>query len=730
MKKHITAENTERAENTKNHSANSAHSAVKFPAVAINPSGRFQTMAVVIFHLLALAAVARLAHWPYSFILFTLALVIFPLNIYSRWFPKSWAGFPVCPLLRAGKPATTGLSDTTPPRFWDLEFGIWDFPRSLSPLFALYTVTALRLAVALIARASCPTCSATLTVPEPFASLLSFEWAAIFSLTLFVVRHSSLVIPSAYHARLAAFALAAVSMIWIAILLPRLIPAGVTGADPYAYVQMAVDLATRGTPLHNFPLAKLAFDLNVPIYPTLAVGYTIPRAPAADSATVWPPGFSVLLGAAFKHFGERALYVFNPFIACLCLIATYFFARRVFDLPPFFALVASALLLTSLEQTTRLSIPLADLATQLFTTLALLFALAPRRPALKFGIWALGFGISFALAYLTRYTQLLLAPGLLYFLFQRRREANASRPPISLVSVSSLSSLVFFAITAALITLPDFFYRALAFGSPFSFASGELAQFSAADMVPVTIRFLAELAADFNVTVPLILVGAIYLFRYSRRAALGLAFTLGPVILFHLPYHYLKLRDLLFIFPVLCALAAFGLYRLSLIAYRHTDRTVGIWKLGFGIFFIVLAFRFHAQLPFLNGFYTYGFLNPEQRSEIESIAALTPADAVIADSLNSGAIALYAKRDTIRPGALLQPGRTWTNAEFVAFARALDRPLYLLMDSEEMDAPAAALDQCCRLTPIAELYLPYYYRSGAATNEVVLLYRVDLEDTP
>ncbi len=695
-------------------------------------------LAVVIFHLLALAAVARLAHWPYPLLLLTIAVFILPLTLYAH--------------------------------FWSLEFGmvrlrspqVWDFPRSLSPLLPLYTVTALRLAVALVARASCPTCSATLIVPEPFASILSFEWAGIFSFAAIVIRLSSFVFPSAYHPRLAAFALATLGVIWIAILFPRLIPAGVTGADPYAYVQMAVDLATRGTPLHNFPLAKLAFDLNLPIYPTLAVGYTIPRAPAADSATVWPPGFSVLLAAAFKLFGERALYVFNPFIAGLCLIAAYFFARRVFDLPPFFALLASALLLTSLEQTTRLSIPLADLATQLFTTLALLFAFprlsnpvipshalsnaeggeaarnlnashemlrrsAPQHDT-TLGIWALGFGISFALAYLTRYTQLLLAPGLLYLLFQRRREANSSHPPISLVSLSSLSSLVFFAITAALIILPDFLYRALAFGSPFSFASGELAQFSAADVVPVTTRFLAELAADFNVAVPLILVGAIYLIRQQRGLAIGLALTLGPVILFHLPYHYLKLRDLLFIFPVLCALAALGAYRLWLIAYCHTDRAVGIWNLGFGIFFIVLAFRFNAQLPFLNGFYTYGFLNPEQRSEIESIAALTPANAVIADSLNSGAIALYAKRDTIRPGALLQPGRTWTDSEFVAFAkslRAAGRPLYLLMDSEEMNAPAAALNKCCRLTSIAELYLPYYYRSGAATNEVVLLYRVE-----
>ena len=33
---------------------------------------------------------------------------------------------------------------------------------------------------------------------------------------------------------------------------------GVTGSDPYAYAQMGVDLVTRGTPLHSFPLASVA----------------------------------------------------------------------------------------------------------------------------------------------------------------------------------------------------------------------------------------------------------------------------------------------------------------------------------------------------------------------------------------------------------------------------------------------------------------------------------------
>ncbi len=694
-----------------------------------NLSARAQ-ITLLLFHLAALALTARLAHWPYILVLLTVALVIFPLYRYSH--------------------------TPTP-------------PHSLFPLFVLYAVTALRLAIALIARASCPTCSATLTVPEPFASILSFEWAAIFSLALFIVHRSSFIIPSAYQPRLATLALAALGLIWIATLYPRLIPAGVTAADPFAYVQMGIDLAAHGTPLHTFPLARLAFDLHLPVYPTLFVGYTIPRLPGGPSATVWPPGFPALLALALKLAGERGLYWLNPVIACLSLAATYLLARRVLQLPPFFSVLAAALLLTSLEQTIRLSTPLADLATQLFTTLAIIAAFSQWKLEVgdgKFEIWSLGLGVFSALAYLTRYTQLLLIPGLVigrwllvpsdrrsaagrwWLAFTRQRATGGDSPfdlrrprAFKLLLRSFIVHCSLFIVSFFLVSLPDFAYRTVAFGSPFAFASGELAQFSLADVPAVALRLLADLAADFNVAVPFIIIGIIVLLRRHRRLALALTLVLGPAILFHLPYHYLKLRDLLFIFPTLCVLAAFGAR--AVISGQWSE--VSSWKSGdsnhrsrfilhaqrsFFIFhsslFIVLAFRFNAQLPFLNGFYTYGFLTAGQRAQIESIADLTPPDAIVAGSLNTGAVSLYAGRDTLRPGRLLQPGRNWSDAEFLAFVKAAGRPLYLLMDSEEMAAPAAALR--ARLTPIAELYLPYYYRDGSAANELIPLYKVTLDE--
>jgi hypothetical protein len=706
MKTDFTAENAESAEKSKTNSANSALSAVK---LFLNPARRWPTIVFTIFHLLALALTARLAHWPYIAALAALVSVITLFTFYSLLFTSS-------PLHLV----------TLSPRLFV----------SLSPLLALYAVTTLRLLVALLARALCPVCSASLVVPEPFASLLSFEWAAIFSLAGIIVLQAAQIFPASYHARLATFALATLAILWIAVLFPRLIPSGITGADPFAYVQMAVDLATRGTPTHHFPLADLAGRLDIPIYPTLFVGYTIPD--NGEAATVWPPGFSALLAIAFKLFGEQGLYWLNPILACLCLAATFILAHRTFNLPTFYALFASLLLLTSFEQTIRLSIPLADLAAQLFTTLALAIALRDWRLeirdwTLRVEIGVLALGILSGLAFVTRYTQLLLAPGLL-LLARLRNTQYASRLSFACCSraVPVVSRLSWFSVSFLLVSLPDFYYRSRAFGSPFAFASGELAQFSAADVLPVTLRFLAEIAADFNLAVPLIIVGAIYLIKNHRRTALGLALTLGPVVLFHLPYHYLKLRDLLFIFPTLCVLAALGLHRLAAYVSRLTfdaSRHASLF-IPHCLLFILIAFRWNAQLPLLNGFYTYGFLNGEQRAHINSLADLTPSNAVIAGSLNTGAVSLYAQRDTVRPGHLLQPGRTWTDSEwkdFVAALHADGRPLYLLMDSEEMIEPAKAIQSCCRLSPIAELYLPYYYRSGAATNEIVPLYRVDFK---
>jgi Dolichyl-phosphate-mannose-protein mannosyltransferase len=648
-----------------------------------NPFGRWQLLAVALFHLLALALVSRLAHWSYPIVLLALVGSLLPFQLYARL--KSQTLKPVSALL---------------------------------PLFILYGVTVLRLIIALITRVTCSACE---PVPQPLANWLSYEWAAVLTLYFILIVQALQVFPVTFQPRLAAFALLTLSLVWIAILFPRLIPSGVTGADPFAYAQMGVDLASHLSPFHHFALADLARQLNLPIYPALFVGYTIPT--SLGSTTVWPIGFSALLAIAYKVFGEQGLYLFNPFLGIVSAAVTALLAWRVFRLSPFFSLLAAALLLTSFEQTIRLSIPLADIAAQLFTTLAIIVALTDWHKATywQFAVC----GALCALAFVTRYTQLLIAPGLLLILLWR----FAHKQPNKLRITNYVLPTFIFAISFLIVSSPDFLYRTAAFGSPLAFAAGELGQFSAADILPVTLHFLSDLAADLNLALPFVLIGLVFFTKENRQTALGLLLALGPVCLFHLPYHYLKLRDLLFIFPALYALAAYGFAGL-LTRLQHLKRgqTISFVICNLSLF-IALSFRFAAQLPLLSGYYTYGFLTAQGRAQIDSIATLTPPQAVIAASLNSGAISLYTGRDTFRPGHLLQPGRTWTDTELSTFVEALHqqgRPLYLLADSEEMADPLSALSQHWHLTPIAELYLPYYYRDGSAINDLIPLYRLDL----
>ena len=100
---------------------------------------------------------------------------------------------------------------------------------------------------------------------------------------------------------------------------------------------------------------------------------------------------------------------------------------------------------------------------------------------------------------------------------------------------------------------------------------------------------------------------------------------------------------------------------------------------------------------------------------------------MIAGSLNSGAVELYAGRLTARPGGVLQPGQAWTEAEWLVFVEALldqGRPIYLLMDGVEMEAPLEAVKRVYRVEHVADLDLPYYVRGGGSQNLSVPLYRI------
>jgi hypothetical protein len=653
------------------------------------PLPLWETAALLLFHQAALAAVARLAHWPYLAVAAVAATLVLP-----QW---------LCRTFRA---------------------------ETLAPLALLYGMAALRLGVAVFFRAAGQT-TGGLVVPEPWGTWLSFEWtaglAALWLLAIGLARSAS---PARLKQGLTV-ALGLAALGWAAWVYFQMIPGGVTGSDPYAYLQMAVDLAERGTFQHFFPLAQIAAEHQLPVYPTLAVGYHIPAQPGGLSPTVWPPGFSVLLAIAYRLAGERGLYATNPVLGLAALALVFALTAEAWRGRPGRWLaggVAMVWLATSVEQAGRLAVPLADVAAQVLTVAALVVAwranaeTSPGQPT-RLRLWqTLAAGVVsgglFGMAYFTRYTQVLTGAAFVYL---------AATGPGSWRQRSAFIGS--FGIAAGLVALWSFGYHLSAFGQPLATGSGELGQFSLRAVPGVVARVGGEMAAvgEWGLAAPFILIGGVSLWRRQRRAAWLLLLGFVPPLLFHLPYTFLRLRDLLWLFPVLALLAATGSVTFFgwLISRGSGWRRAAAFFLAMGL----LAFRWNLTVPLTHSFFTFGSLTAEQRQALSALADRTPPDAVIAASLNSGAVEFYGQRAAVRPGALLQPGLSWTTAEWLQFVevmRAQKRPLFLLVDSVEMEAPLAAVQSRYRTTEMPPpLYLPYYYVGGGSANQLVTLVQVN-----
>jgi hypothetical protein len=608
------------------------------------------------------------------------------------------------------------------------------YAEALTPLFLVYIVLALHL-VGLVLWRVLDRPGAGLRLPQPWATMLD-PVPYLLLAVIAVLAYELYMVAVAWNRergllRTSALALLIAGLGWAAWITFSARTHGVTGSDPYAYAQMAVDLAERGAPFHVFPLAQTAQALGLPVKPALPVGYRPSVDAAGQSATVWPPGYSTLLAVAYSALGEPGLYLTTPFLGLLSLAATWALAQTVFAGRPavqrqFMAGFAVFLLATSFEQISRTVVPLADISAQLFTTLTLLLALkvcqrigsglADRRVFLS----TVALGIVFGCAYAVRYTQLLLAPSLLLAVAPAGRTADATRrtlyaPRLTLFAMAS----------ALLVALPDLWYHQVAFGSPLRVGSEELEQFALANIVPVMQRLVDEVFAvrEFLLFAPFIALGAWRLARTDRRTLAVL--LAGPllVLLFHLPYWYLRLRDLLSLFPIAAVLAGAGVLEVVQRLARIGDDMPGATLSRFAIFLVAVALpvvRLALILPLAQGFYTFGTLLPPQRAALDRLAALTLANAVVGSSFNGGAVDLHAGRASFRPAG-------WTSGElqtFVQAMRAEGRPVYMLDDGIEVQAPLQTLAATYRLNPVTELPLPYFFVGGGSENRDVILYEV------
>jgi hypothetical protein len=617
-------------------------------------------------------------------------------------------------------------------------------PESLAPLAVPYALLAARLTLALAARLG-GGAPGPLRVPEPWGARLDLDLALAFGVSwALVTQAGALLRASGHHLRWPALfgATALVlALAWSGVTYVRSAARGVTASDPYAYTQMAVDLAQRGSLLHTFELAPQVARWGLPIWPSVPVGYRSPDPLTGRAATVWPPGQAALLALGYRLAGEGGLDAVTPLLGLCSLLALWWLGREVLlgwpaERRSLAAGAAVLVLATSILQVRNLAVPMADIASQLFSTLMVCCAL--RTVAIASGpalsriegrggirpwaplVWAACAGLCLSAAFDVRYTQVLMAiPLALAWLPEVR--ATASRAWLWLPIAAG---------AALLVVLPVLWYHQAAFGSPFSVGSAELPLLGAENVrltLPAVGRALLD-RREFLYLLPFVIWGALLGWRSFRWPSLVLVAWLVAIGVFHLSYSALRARDLLSVFPVFALWAGMGIAD-ALAAAQAWGARGRTWRavVPLLVALVVVAClwgRGRETLDIATGrpyFTTFGYLQPEQRRAFDTLAALTPPGAIVASSLNAGPVILYAGRSAVRPAY-------WSAAEWQTFvARALGEglALYALADGAEMEAPIAALRARHRLVQVASLPLPYFSPNGGSDDRHLALYRVE-----
>ncbi|MDI7275265.1 MAG: hypothetical protein QME94_04745 [Anaerolineae bacterium] len=487
---------------------------------------------------------------------------------------------------------------------------------------------------------------------------------------------------------------------------------GVTGSDPYCYAQMAVDIARRGDPRHIFTLSPTVTRLGIAWWPIVHVGYYPPGGAEGISPTVWPVGWPAILALGYLALGEGGLYVWAPLMGLLALLGVTALLCEVWpeeQAQERWLGIALAILIlaTSREQVLQLLVPMADVPTQLFTVLAVWLALR----AARVGSWALALlsGAALGVAYDIRHTQVILAPVLALALWQRRGRGLRWR------------LLASAGVGACLVALPDLWYHAVAFGSPWRPESPELGLISVRFWWGNALRMASAAAAwpEFGLLLPLLAYGLWRLWRERRARALVLAswvlLNAGSQFL----YGPLRWRDLLAVVPPLVLFTAYG--ATSLLARLRARPRLAGWAPGCLALTLAVALTLRmgpmVEWPFREVEETFGYVAADQRQAFSQIAELTEESAVVGTSLNSGPVELYANRQAFRPG-------DWTEVELEVFLRAMaeaGRPVYLIDDGNEHRAVVERLAAGGRLEPVCRLAVPLY---GDRERLTGMLYRV------
>ncbi len=602
---------------------------------------------------------------------------------------------------------------------------------ALAPIALPYLVLAARLVVLIVAKTGGyphfflpPTWDALLDVGVVAAIALPWAFFAQLYAVLRYLGRERWMLPG-----IAAGCLL-LSFVWVTYAYLHLRTYGVTGTDPYGYAQMAVDLVDHRMPVHSFPLVASMERLGVFPEAGVHLGYHLPFDDQGRAATVWPVGQSVLLAAGYWLASESGLYLVTPVLGILSVAALAMLSWELMaDRAPGERLAVSAvavlLLATSYAQLERLVVPMADAAAQLFTVLTMLCWLGAMRSlgtqdgggAVRLRALACLTGLAFGCAYWVRHTQLVLIGSLVWLLW-------ATRAP----KRRKMVAIVWFAVAAWLVAMPDLLYHNWVMGHWLRPESLELRHFSFRFMAPMAWCMLRDFLAgkEFLYATPFMLWGLARHWREHPTHFVLLSSWALAVLMVHLPYEALRLRDLLSVFPVLCFWTGYGvlcLWRWLRNSVRWAGVPPVLRGLGYGLLLMALfLLRSRSTLEMARAvdIDAFGHLNAFQRAGFAKIGQDTEETAWIGATLNSGAVELHSGRIAFRPAV-------WRRDEFYTFvdhAIAQGVPVYLLEDGLEMAGPVSAAQQRYRLEPVDRYDIPFYHTGGGSTGGRIALYRI------
>ena len=608
---------------------------------------------------------------------------------------------------------------------------------SLTPLVIAYAVLLLRIMIASLYRLQSGI-PGPLTVPQPWGNLLNLNLATIVSVLWALLSQTRVTLDvvkkrDVHWLVVIGYSMLGLSILWSSLTYFLLRARGVTGSDPYAYVQMAVDFAQNGTFLHTFDLVPRVSKWNLPLWPTVPVGYLSPDPQTGSAATVWPPGYSAFLAVSYLIMGETGIYITTPLFGIFAILAMWYLSIESLNQWPEGKRIAAAgfavfVLATSYQQIEHLLLPFADIPSQLFTVLAFLFAI--RSGGRRTALFAFLSGICLGVAFSIRYTQVLLAPSLLV-----AHIVDSSCCNTTLYQRSKLSRgdfvralvwrLFWFAVGAWLAALPVLRYHQIAFGNPFKVGSQELSLFALHNVPLNFIGISRDLLRtnEFFYILPFIVVGVFRLWKNFRCLMIALLLWPIAIVSFHLPYRALRIRDLLSIFPVIALFASVGMADL-LGRFRYSYNASELGKYSIILFLVIISLflrtRVTWQLPFSKAFNTFGYLTEEQRLSFSRLSIIIPRNGIVAASLNSGPIILYANRPIVRPAY-------WSEEEWLKFidlSSDSGQRIFILIDGEEMKKPFSLVRSRYRTIYISKFSMPYFNIDSGSINSLVELYEV------